>query len=49
MFELNTITFPVVSADLKLSKWFTTILDNLTQEQGNGLFKYLQFTCNIYF
>lgn len=28
MFELNTITFPVVSADLKLSKWF---LDNLTQ------------------
>lgn len=31
MFELNTITFPVVSADLKLSKWFTTILDYLTQ------------------
>lgn len=31
MFELNTITFPVVSADLKLRKWFTTILDNLTQ------------------
>lgn len=39
MFDLNTITCPVSSADMKSTKWFTTNLYNLTQKLGNGLFK----------
>lgn len=47
MFDLNTITCPVFSADMKSTKWFTTNLYNLTQKLGNGLFKIVIFYKNL--